>query len=291
MTGFAEARAESGEHAVTVTIRAVNHRSLDIKVRVTNGAARLEAGIRRKIRQQVRRGSVQVNLEVSTDGRLTGSVDREAVEARLDAFRQVADLCGTDVPPDPNVLLSLPRIFQAERAEIPADTLAELVATCIDRAMPAFDRSRADEAAAMVADISEHADAIEAEVETVSGSVEEILALWRRGFESRLGELLGELDVDPDRLAREVAHQAARSDVTEELLRLRAHIDGVRRCLVDSPEIGKRIDFLAQEMNREANTLLSKTQSLGSQALPVTNAGLRIRSAIEKIREQAQNLQ
>ncbi len=291
MTGFAEASVESGQSSVTVTIRSVNHRSLDLKLRVPAQAARLEAGIRRKVRQQVRRGSVQINLEVRADGSSTASVNRAAVEARLEAFRQIAELCGTDARPDPNVVIGLPGTFEPLKSKIPDDQLTALVAACLDEALPAFDRARVADAQPMVSDISRHADAIEAEVNDVAQAVDRVVEVWREEFGCRLQELLSDVGVDRDRIAQEAAHQATRSDVTEELLRLRAHVDGLRECLENPPEIGKRIDFLAQEMNREANTLLSKTQSLGANALGITEAGLRIRRSVEKIREQAMNLE
>ena len=291
MTGFAEARVEAGDHAVSLIVRSVNNRSLDIRVRAPSRVARLETGIRRKVREHVRRGSVQISLEVHSDGPLAAQIDLAAVKARLEGFRQVADLCGVDDRPDPNALLALPGILQTGRPEIPDETLEALVADCLDRALSAFDGARADEARAMVADIFGQVDAIESEVDAVAGSVGDVNDQWRLAFEKRLGDLLAGTGMDPDRVVQEAAHQAARSDVSEELLRLRAHVDAVRKLLGGPAEVGKRIDFLAQEMNREANTLLSKTQSLGEAGLGVTEAGLRIRRAIEKIREQALNLE
>ncbi len=291
MTGFAEARVESGLNSVSITIRSVNHRSLDLKLRVPQRAARLEREIRCRIRQCVRRGSVQVSLDIKVNGPPVTHVDRGVVEAHLDAFRQVADLCGTRTRPDPNVLMRLPGALAVEGVEIPDDMLDELVRRCLDQALPAFDRSRAEEAKAMMSNLREHADAIEREVDAIKDAAHGVVELWRQRLQQQLEEILVDAEPGSDRIVQDAAHQAIRADVTEELLRLRAHVGSLRDRMDDASEIGKRIDFLAQEMNREANTLLSKIQCLGSQALGMTQAGLRIRAAIEKIREQAMNLE
>jgi uncharacterized protein (TIGR00255 family) len=142
MTGFSEARAEDGEFAVQVGIRSVNHRSLDIKLRSPQEAARLGMRIRKAIRQRVRRGSLHVTIEVDFPPASAARVDRALILARVDAMRQIADICGVPAQPDPHALASLPGAVLHERAEIPQEKLESLVAAGLDRALALLDRAQ-----------------------------------------------------------------------------------------------------------------------------------------------------
>ena len=291
MTGFADAKAEEGGFSVSVTIRSVNHRSLDLKLRVPAKAGRLEQHIRGMIRERLRRGSIQVTIEQRFDGPLVSRIDRELVRARIEALREVAELCGVDTRPDPNLVLGLPGSLVSDEREMSDDKLESLVSAALDHALRELDLARAVEGQALIADIGEHTGRIEVEVHRIRSSVG--LAVERRQaiVAQRIDELLTGSGLEPGRLAQEAALIASRADISEELSRLQAHVDALRVCLEGRSEIGKRIDFLAQEMNREANTLLSKAQVLGETGLSLTEAGLRIREGIEKIREQALNLE
>ena len=291
MTGFAEVSKTEGVLAVRVAIRSVNHRSLDLKLRVPSEAAALETAMRSAVRRVVRRGSLQVTVELLAQGVAEARVDREFIESRLDALREIAKICQQVARPDPHVLLRLPGAFAAEKPSIPADLLERLVLGSLGEALVELQRVRAVEGKALARGIGAHAAAIVAELDRVDGSADEVVALCKARLEARLRDLLDGAGADPLRLAQESALVASRSDVTEELLRLRSHVDALRQCLEGSGEAGKRIDFLGQEMNREVNTMLSKTQALGSAGLWITEAGLRMRAAVEKIREQALNLE
>ena len=291
MTGFGQASAEHGEFAISIAIRSVNHRSLEIKLKLPSEAATHESRIRRAIRAAVRRGSLHVAVRLESRGAAAVRIDWHLVEARLEALRQIGELCGMDARPDPNTLIDLPGVFLTGLAKIESGSLEKLIDEGLGRALDQLNRTRSEEGLALVQDIGGHASAIYSEVEKLSNAVPAAVDASRERLRRRLSELLGADDVDPQRLAHEVAILASRSDVSEGLQRLRTHVKAVRACLEDGGEIGKRIDFLAQEMNREANTLLSKAQPLGASALQVTAGGIRIRAAIEKIREQAMNLE
>ena len=291
MTGFGEASAENGGCAVSVGIRSVNHRSLDIKFKLPPEAANLESSMRRAIRRRVLRGSLHVAVRLDSRGAAIVRIDRQLVEARLDAMRQLGKLCGFDARPDPNTLINLPGVLLMETPKIESGSLGALIDEGLDRALEQLNQSRTEEGLALGRDIGRHATAIASELEELSDAVPAAVDASRARLQRRLRELLGADDIDPQRLAHEFAILATRSDISEELQRLRTHVKAVRDCLEHGGEIGKRIDFLAQEMNREANTLLSKAQPLGASALRVTASGIRIRAAIEKIREQAMNLE
>ena len=291
MTGFAEARAEDSDFAVNVAIRSVNHRSLDIKLRGPQRAPWLETRLRRLIRQRVRRGSLHVTIELVFPPGSAARVDDELIRARLDALRQVSEICGVPARPDPHQLISLPGALVQDRPELERKRLESVVVEGLERGLEILHRVRTAEGRELIADIGGHADAIATELERLSESVPAAVKATRARLRQRLAELLETVAVDPQRLAQETAMLANRSDVSEELQRLRAHVAALWSCIENGHQVGKRIDFLAQEMNREANTLLSKAQPLGSDALAFTEAGIRIRAAVEKIREQAMNLE
>ena len=291
MTGYARAGVGSDEFSVVVAIRSVNHRSLDLKLRVPTELNAYEALVRRKIREHVHRGSLQVTIEFDLHGQPPTHIDRGLIQARLDALRQIADLCGVKAHPDPNMLLHLPGSFVLEQVEIPHVKLEPSLLQALNEALLQLNASRAEEGCTLIQDITSHTNVISAEVEELFGTTGRAAERGKHRLEQRLQELLGGVDIEPQRLVQEAAVLASRSDISEELQRLRSHLIGLRRCLEDTLEIGKKIDFLAQEMYREANTLLSKIQPLGRDALDVTESGLRIKAAVEKIREQASNLQ
>ncbi len=291
MTGYAEASAGSEELSVGVVIRSVNHRSLDLKLRVPEELNAYEAVVRRKIREHVHRGSLQVTIEFDIHGQPPTHIDRALIHARLDALRQIADLCGVEARPDPNTLLRLPGTFVVEQVEIPRDRLEPSLLQALEEALLQLNQARAEEGRTLMQDIASHADAISVQLDALASTTSRAAERSKQRLEQRLRELLDGASIEPQRLAQEAAVLASRSDVSEELQRLRSHLVGLRGCLDDASEAGKKIDFLAQEMHREANTLLSKIQPLGRDALDVTESGLRIKAAVEKIREQASNLE
>ena len=291
MTGFAESTASSGDFAVEVTMRSVNHRSLDIRLRTPPEIAWLEATIRRRIRDRVRRGGLTVQLKLETSRERTFEVDAQQVRARLDALERIAAICGIPSQPNPHRLLVLPGILQEREPSLDREGVGQLVLEALEQAIGRLDRERIEEGRGLIEDIKGYADAVAAELEGLAKTV----PVAARAGEDRVRRRLADLGVAPrvdrERVIQEVAILASRSDASEELQRLRAHVDALRVCIGEGSEMGKRIDFLAQEMNREATTLLSKAQPLGACALPVTESGIRIRAAIGKIREQTMNLE
>ncbi len=291
MTGFGEAAAEEGDLTARVEIRSLNHRGLDMKFRIPAEAARLEIRMRRAIRERVRRGSLQVKLEVDFQGASEVRIDRQIVEARLVALREIAAMSGVPVDPDPNSLVSGKGVLTIVRPEAPPETLRALVDRALDGVLTSLDRTRAEEGLGLADDIVAHAAEIEGEVSGLAASVRTAVGLFRSRLRRRIARLLEDVEVDPQRLAQEMAVLAAKSDVSEELQRLKGHLDALSRCIAEGRELGKRIDFIAQEMNREANTLRAKAQALGAGGLAISQSGLRIRASIGKIREQAMNLE
>ena len=291
MTGFGEGSAASEQLSVSVSIRSVNHRALDLKLKLPQHALSLEAAMRKKLRERLLRGSIQVAVTLEILAEKGWRVDRQLLAARLEALDEIAAHCGRRAQPDPNHLIGLPGTLERAAEEVPAGELQGLVEAALHQALQQLEHARAEEGREIAAAIDRHAIAIGEELEVLTNAAGSMPERAESRLRERLRELLNANDLDPARLAQEVALLASKSDVSEELQRLRAHRESLCRCLREDREVGKRIDFIAQEMNREANTLLSKVQIAGAGSLAVTEAGLRMRGEIEKIREQTLNLE
>jgi uncharacterized protein (TIGR00255 family) len=295
MTGYARVQSEGEELSLTLTIRSVNHRFLDLQLRVPPDIEVLEALIRERIKQQVTRGQLQISANLRWHSKAEKlRVNRPLVEAYLESYRELARQQGIDADPDLNAMLRVPgaiSLDDAELGEAQKAALQNALADCLDRAMDELMRNRKREGEGIVSDIRERARAIQKEAEQLAVTVPEIASRFQQRIEKRLHELLGEAPVDPQRTLQEAAILADRTDISEELQRLKAHTERLLEMLEGDAELGKQIDFLAQELNRETNTMLSKTTPLGPEGLQFTDSALRVKAEIEKIREQAQNLE
>lgn len=295
MTGYARVQSEGEELSLTLTIRSVNHRFLDLQLRVPPDIEALEAFIRDRIKQQVRRGQLQISANLRWHSRAERlRVNRPLVEAYLESYRDLAREHGLGAEPDLNALFRVPgavTLDEAELGESQRSLLQDALTDCLDRALEQLVTNRTREGDGITADIRERALAIQKEGDQLAETVPEVASRFQQRIEKRLNELLGEVPVDPQRTLQEAAILADRTDISEELQRLKAHTDRLLEMLGQQTELGKQIDFLAQEMNRETNTMLSKTNPLGQEGLRFTDSALRVKAEIEKIREQAQNLE
>ena len=290
MTGYAQAAGASDDLRVAVTARSVNHRFLDLKLRLPAEADAFEPEIRRRIKRKIERGSVRVNVELESAAPAAVRVDRALAAAYLEAHRSLAEANGIAAAPDLNAVLKLPGVAAVERSPCGEDALKPLLLRVLDETLDRLNAARIEEGRAIAEDIRARAQAAADEIAALRGKTAAVNELYSQRLQARLGELLADAQIDDHRLLHEAAVMAERTDISEELQRLDAHAAKLLRML-DASSSGKNIDFLAQEMNREANTMLSKSNPLGADALPITEAGLRLKAEIEKIREQAQNVQ
>jgi len=295
MTGFASVRgAADDKPGFSLAIKSVNHRFLDLHMRLPSYCDALEMQMRRLLKESLKRGHIEVTLQVE---RRTGAqieLNADLLGAYVEAFAKAADVYGLENQPDLNALLRIPGVMTAEtttgvegNAELDAAVMAAMPAL-IER----LNAVRAQEGAAL-------ADELRASMGRLRGFAEEMAGL-RNGvreaqFErlrTRLAELTEGVAVSEERILAEAAVLAEKSDVEEEIVRLRTHLDRFNAMLDEGGELGKRMDFLLQELNREANTMLSKTGSAaGENSLRITELGLEIKAEIEKAREQVQNLE
>jgi uncharacterized protein (TIGR00255 family) len=297
MTGFAEARMERDGWALRASLRSVNHRFLDVHLRIPEGLESLEPEIRRVLRERLHRGHVDVNLRVDAVGASAVEVKRDLAEAYLRAADDLRKQFGLKTEPDLIALMRLPGVVAAPGA--PAGGLSDealeklrtLVAECFELAVARLEEMQLVEGKTLANAMRIHLAHVEENAKQIAVLAEKMRPAFAKRLETRIRELLGDGTVDPARLAQEAAILAERSDVAEELARLASHISQFAKLLDSAGEAGKKLDFLLQEMQREANTLLSKTPGVEAEGLQVTTLALEIKSEIEKLREQVQNIE
>jgi len=297
MTGFAQARDERDGSSVRINLRSVNHRFLDLHLRMPDGFEVFESRIRRAIRNRLRRGHVDVNIYYEPGGTGTVEVNHDLVESYMKAVEKLRQEFGVKTEPDLVALFRLPGVVAAPggasdlQSEEKQEKLGVQVEACLEQALNKLEVMRRSEGQSLTTEmqgILEQVAARTAEIETLAERVRPAIA---RRLEERLVDLLKGVQLDPIRLAQEAALLTERSDVSEELARLRSHVEQFRKLLAGAGEAGKKLDFLLQEMQREANTLLSKTPGVESEGLAITGLALEVKSDIEKLREQAQNVE
>lgn len=296
MTGYAAASGRRGKTAVLVTIKSVNHRFLDLHLRLPPELDPLESKVRQLLRDTVQRGHVELSVVLERDAGVEAHIDRALVSAYLEAYNRLRADFGLTAEADLNGILKVPGALSFTPANLAADESSEietLIMETLGEAVRRLDAARAKEAQTIAAELAKR-------LEEIRGAIREIERL-RAGAEQfylarlrdRIAELLGE-NLAPERLAQEAALLVDRSDVSEELLRMTSHLQQFQGLLAspsEAGEAGKRLDFLLQEMNRETNTILSKTSGLGEAGIRITSLGLQVKAEIEKLREQVQNLQ
>jgi len=305
MTGFANGQAATvNDLAFTLTLKSVNHRFLDLSLRMPGDCDALEVALRKLIKERVKRGHIDVTLYLdrrSKDVAQTIQLNRELLAAHVAVFHEAAKLHHFNVEPNLNELLMMPGVLTSEVAAGPdasrAAALEEAVMTMAPALLDRFNAVRAVEGAALAAEL--HASMLR--LRTLAEEAVVLRAGARETHYERLHVRIAELlkadeaaaaQATESRLLAEAALLVERSDIEEELVRLRAHIDSFIAMLDAGGELGKRLDFLLQELNREANTMLSKTTGGDSAlGLRLTTIGLEMKSEIERTREQVQNLE
>lgn len=291
MTGFGEARWQSEHMQVAVELRAVNNRYFKLCLRCAEPYAILETEIEKRIRQKLRRGTVTVGLQVrrrsgAGDYRLNTTVVRSYLQQWRDLEREF----GAPSGPPPALVLSLPGVVEVADEQGKQVVVEDwsYIAPVLDAAVENLQRMRAEEGRHMEQELLRQIDLLEAELTAIEGRVPYVAAAYRDRLEDRLRQLLAErkLELDPATLVREVALFAERSDVREEVVRLRSHLHQLRAICAERDCPGRKLDFVIQEMYREANTIGSKGSDVAIARHVVT-----MKSGIEQMRELVQNVE
>jgi uncharacterized protein (TIGR00255 family) len=298
MTGFARVTAHVSDRlSFTLSLKSVNHRFLDLQLRMPSGMESLEIRIRRLLKEKLARGHVEFTLSlernpIDLNSGKSPEYNNTLVGSYIAVFRAAAAEHGLDQQPDLNAILRLPGVLSAEASALKDDleAIENTVIGQLDSVVAALNVMRAQEGASLAAELGACLDRLGARVGHVAALREQLQAAYFERISQRVSALLGG-EFERDRILQEVGLLVERSDVDEEIARLGIHIEHFHSLLNAGGEVGKKSDFLLQEMNREANTLLSKTSGIAGNAAGITELGLGMKAEIEKAREQVQNLE
>jgi len=289
MTGFGRGAANGEDFTVAVEIKTVNNRYLDIHLRASQELAPLEIAVRKRVGARLSRGRVDLNINFERTGATTYEVNRALIGGYVSAMREIQQQFNLAGDIDVSSVARLPGALTPARDGLNEQSMSGLD-RAIDEALDSLERMRQSEGAALAEEMRARVAKIEAEVPIIEAAAAGLADAYRQRLEKRVAELVARggqaVELDAGRLAQEVAYLADRSDISEELARLRSHIDQFRAALAEEGEVGKRLDFLLQELNREANTVLAK-----STEISIKDAGLAIKAEVEKLREQVQNVE
>jgi uncharacterized protein (TIGR00255 family) len=295
MTGYASVRGSVRDNlGFTLTMKSVNHRFLDLHLRLPSYCDALESQLRRMLKESLRRGHVEVTLQVERRANAEVQLNAGLLGAYMQAFREAAELHGLANQPDLNAMLRIPGVMSAESSVGAEETpgLEAAVLAEVGALVGKLNEVRAQEGAALAAELRASMLRLRAFAEEMVGLRNGVREVQFERLRARLLELTQGMAVSEERVLTEAAVLAEKSDIEEEIVRLRTHIDRFVSMLDEGGELGKRLDFLLQELNREANTMLSKTSgATGVNSLRITELGLEMKAEIEKAREQVQNLE
>jgi uncharacterized protein (TIGR00255 family) len=290
MTGYAMVRGDFQGWAIRVSVKSVNHRFLDVKLRIPDSLEPYEHRLRQTVRNRIHRGHVDVHVSMEPSEAAPIHVNRELLKAYVNAAEELRQKSGGKAELDAVALLRLPGVITGLASALPEtdeaqEELGKVLETHLLEALGKMDEMRRNEGRHLTEELRARVAKIGDETEQVRELVGTLRPAFSRRLEARLRELLSGTNIEPSRLAQEAALLAERSDISEELDRLRSHLQQFTKLLDGAGELGKKLDFLLQEMHREANTMLSKTPGVESEALTITGLALEIKSEIEKLRE------
>jgi uncharacterized protein (TIGR00255 family) len=290
MTGFGRGSATGTDFTVSVDLKTVNNRFLDVHLRTGAELSSVEAMVRRRVGERLSRGRVDAQITIDRTSEVLYELNRPLIAGFIQAMRSMQQEFSLTGEPDINVLARLPGAMQPTREGISEGVIAG-VEEALEEALDELEAMREREGAALAAEMNGRLDEIERHVPIIEAMAADQVSAYRSRVQKRISELLARdglevVELDQGRLAQEVAYLADRSDITEEITRLKSHVVQFRESLNGGGEIGKRLDFLLQEFNREANTVLSKSTDAA-----IKEASLAIKAAVEKLREQVQNVE
>lgn len=288
MTGFGRAEAVSRERKVSVELKSVNHRYLDLNIKMPKRLSYFEGEIRNVMKTYIRRGKVDVFItyEDYTMGGMALKYNAELAKEYLGYLNQMSEELGIENDIRVSTLSRYPDVFTMEEQAPDEEELWNFLEGPLHKACRKFVETRQREGANLKQDLLGKLDGLEAKVDVVEKRSPEVVKAYREKLEAKMHELLEDNQIDDSRIAAEVILFSDKICNDEETVRLRSHIHGMRKILDENEGVGRKMDFMAQEMNREANTILSK-----SNDLIVSNAAIDLKTEIEKIREQIQNIE
>jgi len=294
MTGFGRGRYDGERFTCAAEIRAVNHRFLDIHIRLPVELASFEIKVKKFVQSRIKRGRLDVTVTLEQNQTSDISLNEALLGVYLGATEKLRNEYGLKGEIDLIQLLRIPGMLNLEAMAIKEDAMSVLEKTienATEAAVENLEQMRIEEGQQLKPDILGRLGSIQEKVSRISQLMEGTLEAYQDRLMSRLTELLRGVSLDANRVAQEAALYVERSDITEEMTRLHSHTNQFAEMIENGEEVGKTLDFLSQEMNREANTILSKTTGITGNGLEISTAAIGIKTEVEKIREQIQNVE
>lgn len=288
MTGFGRSEIIEGDRKITVEMKSVNHRYLDVNIKMPKKLNFFEAAIRNELKRYIQRGKVDIFITYVdyTESNLCVKYNKKLAAEYMKYLGQMAEDFSLDNDVRVSALSRYPEVLSMEEQTIDEEELWQMLERAIAQAADGFVTTRIKEGENLRDDLLSKLDGMLGHVEYITERSPEIIAQYRQKLEDKVRELLGVAQVDENRLLMEVTIFADKVCVDEELVRLRSHIETTKESLIQGGGIGRKLDFIAQEMNREANTILSKANDL-----EISNRAIELKTEIEKVREQIQNIE
>lgn len=288
MTGFGRCELTEGNRRFTVEMKSVNHRYLDVNIKMPKKLNFFESSIRNELKNYMQRGKVDLFITYEDFSETTGYVkyNKDIAAEYLDYLKQMSEEFGLENDIRVSTLSRYPDVFTMEEQEDDEEEIWKELDRALKQAAEAFVETRIKEGENLKQDLLEKLDGMLAHVDFITERSPQIIAEYKQKLYDKVQDLLKDAQVDENRLLTEVTIFADKVCVDEELVRLRSHIEATRSALVAGGSIGRKLDFIAQEMNREANTILSKTTDI-----EVSNRAIELKTEIEKVREQIQNIE
>ena len=288
MTGYGKGIAENSDARVTIEMKSVNHRYLDLNIKLPKKLNFLESTIRNKISESVFRGKVDVYITLNehSDACYQVSINDAIAQKYYDSISAMADKLGIDNDMKASSISRLPDVIELEEMDADEDSLKTLVLEALDACVAQFVDSRIAEGNRLETDLIAKMDEMLVLVDRLEARSPQIIEEYRARLKTKVSELLEDTHIDEARVAQEVVIYSDKICIDEEMVRLKSHVSETRGVFELDKEVGRKLDFLAQELNREANTILSK-----STDVEIADIGITLKTLIEKVREQIQNIE
>jgi uncharacterized protein (TIGR00255 family) len=289
MTAFGRGEVEAGDTLINVEIRTVNHRYRDVLIRLPKPLQPLEEVLRARVAEAVGRGRVEVGFQLETRGEqpdVEVELNVPLAQAYVRVFRELQERFGADPMVRADALCQFRDVILVRPVERDTETLKGPALEALSDALGAMDRMRAVEGGAIDEDFRRRIRMLRDRLEQIEARAPQVVEEYDKRLRERVSALAGEIELDPNRLAQEVATFAGRCDITEEVVRSRSHLNQFEQYLDADEPVGRRLDFLLQEMNREANTISSKASDA-----TISTTVVEVKGELEKLREQVQNVE
>lgn len=288
MTGFGRCEVSEAERKVTVEMKSVNHRYLDVNIKMPKKLNFFEAAIRAELKNYIQRGKVDIFItyEDFTENNVCIKYNKDIASEYMQYLKQMAEEFGLDYDMNVSKLSRYPEVFSMEEQTIDEEEIWKVLSKALKGAAEGFVETRIKEGENLKTDLVAKLDGMLEHVDFITERSPQLIEDYKTRLREKVRELLEDAQIDESRLMMEVTIFADKVCVDEELVRLRSHIETTRQALLEGGSIGRKLDFIAQEMNREANTILSKANDL-----EISARAIELKTEIEKVREQIQNIE